>query len=278
MKKLIIISILLIFLSCHFVFADEEIDKLIEDYYSAEQLKDLDLLLSYYNMDYITRVIADEETFRTYISAAYEVYEPLTSQVKNIAIDQSTTGNLALVKYDIEGTFKLIDSDEIIPISKTYGAYLEKTDMGWRINFIMDYDLMLLKLEAGSLYSLNLLTEDFAEEDLLIYETTLLNGQNTNDVEEAIASLEAFNHATQVAVDQAFVEKEEANSQEVAVNQDIIDTTNEDESTSDETNIDYEELIQDYQDHEKTKGLLFWIIPILLLVGGGLVYFKILKR
>lgn len=275
-KKIFIIFLLMLFFT-NIVFAEATPEEIIISHYQYDLENDMNQLLNTYNLDYINKTMADMETFKIYIGSAKQVYTTLASEVSNIIVDYSEDKTMALVKFNVIGEFKVNETNEILPLSKTYGAFIENTVDGWKINFIMDYDLMLIKLEAGSMYSINLLTEEIAEENLQLLEmNTDYYGNLITDPEIAIASLEEFNKKTEEALLQANP------IEEVVETETIIEEINDQEiETNEEINNDeiiYDEIIYDEIPKEESKSPFLFITALFIIIGGSAYYFLVFKK
>ena len=265
MTKRILIILTILLLTASISFAADTPEEIITQHYQFDLAGDIVQLMGTYNLDYINRELADTDTFKEYIESAKLVYTTVSSEVSNIMIDYSEDQNMALAKFDVLGEFKVIETGEILPLSKTYGAFVENTSDGWKINFIMDYDLMAIKLEAGSMYALNLLTEEIAEEALLSYEMHHDDyGTLISDPEIAIASLQEFNQLTEEALASANI---------------IEESTDQASETLIEETIQETEMVSfEFDEPEKKKSPLLFAIPLLIIVGGAAFYLLVLKK
>lgn len=254
MKRLFL-SLILIFAITSPTFAYDTIEIVIEAHYAADLAGDINQLLQTMNMDYITTHLADEETYRAYIGGNKAVYKTLAATVSNIEYDLSDDGTMALAKYDVSGRFEVIDTNEAIELNKTVGAYLQKTDGKWLINFTMDADLMSLKLESGVAELGMALTEIVALED--VERPIFIQEENIKaQFESAVESLEAFNEAT----------ISQGNTTESMPQQ-----------SEDSSEYDFEKIIAAQEAAHRYKTLLRIFLAI-VVIGGGAGAFLYMKR
>ncbi len=252
MKKLYILIALIVAIS-YPSFAYDSIEAVIEAHYAADLTGDIDRLLATMNLDYINENLADEATYRAYIEGNRAVYKSLEASVSNIKYDLSDDGSMALARYDVVGKFEVIETGAIFDLSKNVGAYLEKTDSGWLINFTMDADLMTLKLEAGATELVMALTESLALEDAArpVFEQEDLK----TEYESALASLNDFNEA--------------AAPPETTEPLPVPAT----ESSNEDSGYDFEKIIAEQEAKHRTKTIMTFLIPVLIIGGGAAGFF-----
>jgi hypothetical protein len=257
MKQLILCVLLILALTSP-SYAFDSIEAVIEAHYSADLAGDINQMLQTMNMDYITTHLADEETYRAYISGNKAVYKTLEASVSNIEYDLSNDGTLALAKYDVQGKFEVIETKEILNLKKSVGAYLQNKSGKWLINFTMDADMMSLKLESGATELSLALTEIIALEDA---ERPIFNQEESLKIqfEEAVESLGSFNEATL---------KQVSNEELQPLNT----------PTENESEYDFEKIIADQEAAHRKKIIIGILIPVVVIGGGTGAFFYYKKR
>lgn len=123
----------LILLLNSFVYASCSDDiQTLEKYYEASKNEDYDKYISLMDTDYIYEYLAEEEYYRYYVEAAWEVYNTIDYELDIIKCNEVPEGSIIFLEVDS----KIESEGETFDIARIYAAVLENG----KIQFVMDYD------------------------------------------------------------------------------------------------------------------------------------------
>jgi len=125
--------IVLILLLNSFVYASCSDDILtLEKFYEASKNEDYDAYISLMDTDYIYEYLAEEEYYRYYVEAAWEVYNTIDYELDIIKCNEIPGGSIIFLEVDS----KIESEGETFDIERIYAAVFENG----KIQFVMDHD------------------------------------------------------------------------------------------------------------------------------------------
>lgn len=182
----------ILFLSIFTVFGAVNCDdlyKVVDKYYQISQKENYNDYIKLMDTDYIYNNLADEESYKNYVTSAFEVYDIEKYDIKYYKCNELYEGKEALVFLNLKTT--LSSNEKNFDLKRDMVVSLRDLN-GWKIQFVID--LETFSFHQNMAYNLMYLnqTKEILDKDLRNIEDYANYQENIEKIETEIEDSNSF--------------------------------------------------------------------------------------
>ena len=167
MKKLILITGMILLMSVAPSFGAESAESAVTEYYAACESGNIDSIIQTVDMEYIEAFLANEEAYRLYLESAIGSAGAGSIEISNLRFDYMEDNSAALGAVDVRTEAILVEDGSAAVLENTFVAYVTNKDGDWKVAFTMEKGLYEDKLQEAVTSQYILITDEIAADEEL---------------------------------------------------------------------------------------------------------------